>query len=162
MKNKITIPGRVQFDPPDMTNKHKRQASWKKMILFNIDGELCEYYAWFIKKRYNLTLNPPLRRAHFTVVNDASREISGDWEAVKKMYDGLPVEITYDLDKIRTDSKHWWIDCTSNEAIAIRSALGLGKPHWRFHITIGHANEKNIQHSNYIHSLVKRFGGNYN
>jgi hypothetical protein len=44
----------------------------------------------------------------------------------------------------------------------IRSELGLGKPYFGMHLTIGYANEKNLEHSKYIHGLVTKYGGGYN
>ena len=41
-----------------------------------IDGDVSEYYAWFVKKRYNLTLNKPLRGAHVSFINDSMRDLS--------------------------------------------------------------------------------------
>jgi hypothetical protein len=32
----------------------------EKMAMILLDGDVTEYYAWFIQKRYNLILNKPL------------------------------------------------------------------------------------------------------
>ena len=51
MKDRITITGRIGFEPEDKTNKHLLQSSWKKIAMVFINGDICEYYSWFIKKK---------------------------------------------------------------------------------------------------------------
>jgi hypothetical protein len=159
MSNKIIIQGKILFDPEDKTKKHAKQASWKKVVMFEIGGDLSELHGWFIKKRFNLSLNRPLRKAHMTVVNDKIDTIKNikQWETIKEQYNGKTVDIEMDLDRIRTDGKHWWICAESNEAVMTRRMLGLSdRPYFGYHITIGHANEKNIEHSRYLHRLIKK------
>jgi len=144
----------LSFDPKDYTNKHKTQSSWKKILLANLDGDFCEYYAWFIKKRFNLTLNTPLRKAHLTIVNDRSLDIK-NWEKIKKEWEGKEIDISFDTD-IRTNGEYWWLRADSNDARSLRSLLSLNPdPFFNFHITIGFPNEKNIDHSHYILKTIK-------
>ena len=131
-------------------------------------GEICEYYCWFVKKRYNLELNKNLRGAHVSFINDSIRdlgnngaksieEVDATWEAVKKKWDGKSVEIFLDPDA-RTDSKTWWLNIPEERRDllqGIRSELGLGRPYFGMHMTIGITNSKTIAHSEYIHSLIK-------
>lgn len=156
--NKIIIPAKIVFDPVDKTKKHVKQSTWKKVVMFEIGGDLSEYQGWFIKKRFNLDLNRPLRKAHMTVVNDKISDIKNlsNWEKIKKDLNGREVEIEVDFNRIRTDGKHWWVCGESNEAVMTRRTLGLSdRPYYGYHITIGHANEKNIEHSRYLHRLIK-------
>ena len=45
-----------------------------------------------------------------------------------------------------------------DDARNIRSAMGLTPdPYFGLHLTIGHANERNIEHSEYILNQCKRF-----
>jgi hypothetical protein len=44
----------------------------------------------------------------------------------------------------------------------IRSELGLGKPYYGMHMTIGYCNSKNEEHSRYIHGLITKYGEGYN
>lgn len=169
MIEKITIIGQIRFEPEDRTKKHREQSSWKKIAMVNFNGDVTEYYAWFVKKRFNLELNKPLRGAHISFINDSIKDISKNgelsnkevnllWESVKKKWDGVKVPITLELTP-RTDDKYWWLrvaDESRHELQGIRSELGLGKPYWGLHLTIGYANEKNIFHSKYIHGLVKK------
>lgn len=136
-----------------------------------IDGDVTEYYSWFLEKRYNITLNKPLRGAHISFINDSMRDLSlnGErtleeteeiWNKVKKKYHGKPIEVVLDLDP-RTDSRTWWFNIPQNERDVIqniRNELGLKKPYFGLHMSLGYANEKNIGHSTYIHeSLTKGF-----
>jgi hypothetical protein len=155
----IRIKGKIVFDPPNYTSKHNKQASWKRIAMVSFDGEMAEYYAWFIERRYNLVLNRPLRGAHITFVNDSIREIKGGneaWEEVKKRWDGKEIDVILNTDA-RTNGEHWWLKADETpEFWTIRGELGLERPFWGLHMTIGYANERNIEHSNYIHGLIKK------
>jgi hypothetical protein len=114
-------------------------------------------------------LNKPLRGAHISFINDSIKELScngtktieqidADWEAVKKKWDGKEIPVILDLDA-DTDNKHWWLRVSPqyrDRLHSIRAELGLGQPFFGLHMTIGYANEKNIEHSKYIHRLVKK------
>ena len=92
----ITLEGTIYFDPEDKTNKHKSQTSWKKMAMVIFKGDICQYYAWFIKKRFGIDLSRPLRGAHISFINDSIDEMTTHcnttserralWEKVKKKY----------------------------------------------------------------------------
>lgn len=169
MTNRITLTGKIEFEPEDKTTKHKSQSSWKKMAMILIDGDVTEYYAWFIEKRYNLVLNKPLRGAHISFINDSMRDLTNNgekteeealilWESVKKKWHGKTLQIVLDLDP-RTDDRIWWLIIPHDERDeiqSIRDELGLGKPFFGLHMSIGYANEKNIEHSIYIHELIKK------
>lgn len=169
MNNRITLTGKIEFEPEDKTKKHMNQASWKKMAMVLIDGEICEYYAWFIQKRYNLMLNKPLRGAHVSFINDSMRDLTQNgkiseaealntWEEVKKKWNGKKIDIVLDLNP-KTDDRTWWLNIPHDERDGlqgIRSELGLGKPFFGMHMSIGYANEKNIEHSVYIHESIKK------
>lgn len=169
MNNKITLIGKIAFEPEDKTKKHKNQASWKKVAMIFIEGDVTDYYAWFLQKKYNIILNKPLRGAHISFINDSIRdlslnntrsfeEIEVEWNKVKKKWHGKKIEITLDLDP-RTDSRTWWLNIPNEDRVhiqAIRNELGLGRPFFGMHMSIGYANEKNIEHSTYIHELIKK------
>lgn len=180
MDNLVKYRGKIVFDPEDKTNKHMNQASWKRMAMVLLEPDLksgekgiTDYYAWFIEKRYNLKLNRPIRGAHISFINDSVRdmgEYADQWDAVKEKWDGKEIDIYVNLDA-RTDasepgsSGHWWMHIPEEyrtELHAIRAELGLGRPYYGLHMSIGYANEKNIEHAAYIHALLKKYGGNYN
>ena len=166
--DRILLTGRIEFEPENVTKKHNLQASWKHIAMVLFDGDITDYYAWFIKKRYNLVLNKPLRGGHVSFINDSFKEMSMNgkrsmeevkkvWDQVKKKWDGIEVPVMLDVEP-RTDDKHWWLPVSHEHRDllhGIRAELGLGRPFWGLHMTIGYANEKNIEHSKYIHRLVK-------
>lgn len=161
--NTVTLKGIIYFDPDDKTNKHKRLSSVRRTAMVLLDPKLREgdkgisdYYAWLISSRYNLFLNRPLRGAHVTIINDYANKMNGNWDKVKAKWHKKEVEVTLYLDP-KTDDKHWWLTVPeeNRELLhGIRTELGLGRPHWGLHMTIGYANEKNIDHSRYLHSLL--------
>jgi hypothetical protein len=168
MKTKITYNGKIGFEPVNRTKKHENQASWKRIAMVHFDGDICEYYAWFIKKRYNLELNKPLRGAHVSFINDSVRDLTKQgqisldemnkaWEETKKKWDGKVIPVTFDLEAC-TDDKHWWLRVSHDDREllhGIRAEVNLDRPFFGLHMTIGHANEKFLEHSKYIHRLVK-------
>ncbi len=168
MDNRITLTGKISFEPEDKTNKHKSQASWKKIAMIIFDGDVTEYYAWFIQRRYNLNLNKPLRGGHISFINDSIRDLSLNgtrtpeeidiaWNALKKKWDGKKIDVVLDLTP-KTDDRIWWLNIPQDERDeihAIRNEIGLGRPYFGLHMSIGYANEKNIAHSVYLHNLIK-------
>jgi hypothetical protein len=168
MSNKIIITGKIKFEPINKTKKHESQANWKRIAMIFFDGDLSDYYAWFINKRYNLELVKPLRGAHISFINDNIRDmvknINGGefeaniaWNKAKNKWDGVTIPITLDLNP-KTNDKHWWLNIpvdACQQLDSIRHEVNLGPPNFRYHMTIGYVNEKNVQHSKYIHSLIK-------
>ena len=162
----IKVQGTIMFDPINITVKHKNQSLWKKIAMVTLEGDLCNYYAWFVKKRYNLDLNKPMRNAHVTFINDSYQDMGTEtekekeekWQVVKKKWNGKKIDVYLDLG-LKTDGEHWWLRVTPEKRTIfdeIRSEVGLGRPYWGMHMTIGYANSKNIEHSKYIHSMIKK------
>jgi hypothetical protein len=154
----------IKFDPIDVTNKHKKQASWKRvaMIQFYDDSDI--YYQWFLCRRYNLKINRPLRGSHVTFINDSKKEITGDWYELKKKYHNTEISVTLDLEP-KTDSNnegsslHWWLKIPEEnrgQIHSIREEIGLGRPYWGLHMSLGYVNEKHQEHSKYIHRQILR------
>lgn len=169
MQERITIYGTIGFEPENKTNKHHNQASWKKVAMVFIDGDICEYYAWFLQRRYSITLNKPLRGAHISFINDSMRDLTQNgtiseedalksWEDCKQKWGGKQIKIVLDLNP-RTDDRSWWLNIPNDERELlheIRAEIGLGRPHFGLHMSMGYANEKNIFHSTYIHDCIKK------
>lgn len=154
--NFFEIEARIEFDPKNYTKKHENQSSWKKSVIAYIDGDLCEYYSWFIKKRYNLELLKPLRKSHMTIVNDKFHN-EKLWNKVKKKWDGKTIKIKFDVNS-RTNGEHWWLRSDSEDARSLRTDLKLNpQPYYKYHITIGLTNSKTRFHSEYIHTLTNKF-----
>lgn len=166
--DRIQITGRIEFEPENVTKKHNLQASWKHIAMVLFEGDITNYYAWFIKKRYNLILNKPLRGGHISFINDSFKdmslnghhsidEVKEKWNVVKEKWNGVKVPITLSV-SARTDGNHWWLnipDEDRKDLHGIRAELGLGRPFFGLHMTIGYANEKYLEHSKYIHRLLK-------
>lgn len=135
------------------------------MVFF--EGDVCEYYAWYLKKRFNLTLNKPIRNAHISFVNDRNNDMTLDgqltleqvninWNRIKDAWDGREVDISICLD-YDGDGYHWWLNVEEESKKSlqmIRNELNLGKPYYDFHMSIGYANERNIEHSKYVRRLL--------
>lgn len=179
MNHLVSYPGKIVFEPENKTKKHENQASWKKMAMVLFDGDIAEYYAWFIKKRFNLELNKPLRGAHISFINDSltdmgngaksNEEIETMWESVKSKWNGKEIIVTLNLHPY-SDINHWWLIVDHNhreELHAIRAELGLGRPYFGLHMSIGYASdmflvnlgygdERSINHSKYINELMKK------
>lgn len=161
----MPYPGVIHFDPVNVTKKHTNQATWKRVALVMFEGDVAEYYAWFVEKRYGLKLNKPLRGAHISFLNDSLNDmkiglqlaqddaVEQVWHQVKSKWDGQAVDIILDVDA-RSDAKHWWLNVADRELLhAIRAELGLGRPFYGLHMSMGYANERNLEHSKYIINL---------
>jgi hypothetical protein len=156
----IKISGKIVFDPKDKTAKHRNQATWKRvaMVVFD-DADICEYYSWFINKRYNIFLNRPLRSGHITFINDKTEDINDKWDEVKQKWNGKSIDVVLDID-VRTNGLHWWLNIPHEfrqDLQNIRYELGLGYPYFGMHLTIGSARAGiHEEHSKYIHECISK------
>ena len=156
MENTFKISGKIVFDPVDYTSKQKRQSEWKKVAMIMLEPDLkqgdkgiTEYYAWFVKKRFGIHLQKPLRDGHVTLINDRASDTNGKWEEVKKKWNGKEIDIHLHIDPFlgiknrRGNYIDWWLTVPyeyRDELGAIRMELGLpAKPYFGFHMTIGTA-----------------------
>ena len=152
----LKLKGRIEFQPEDKTKKHKNQSSWKRVALIKTEDDLSEYYSWFIKKRFNLTLNKPLRGSHITFINDSEQEVPL-FEEASDLFNNKEINFYIDLEP-RSNGEHWWLRVYCSEVEAIRVICGGKKePYFSLHLTIGFANERNIEHSKYILECCKKF-----
>lgn len=173
METTIKYQGLIHFNPVDVTKKHQKQSDWKRIAMINFEGEICQYYSWFLNKRYGIMLNKPLRNAHVSFINDSiydiqkalnKKDIDADWENLKAKYNRKPMEIELDL-FIKSNGKHWWINVSESSRIElnkIRSEIGLGKPFFGLHMSVGYVNEYYEEQSNYILNICTKFGKEYN
>lgn len=153
----IKVRGILDFAPMDRTRKHRSQSSWKRTAMIITKCEIDQYYAWFLKKRFNLELNRNLRGTHISIIND--RMSQEDFEMGSKIFNKKEIDFFYDPKDINSSGKHWWINISCPEAESIRESMGLSRiPFYGFHLTIGHANERNEAHSEYIINQIKKFG----
>lgn len=149
--------GKIKFDPKILTKKHKSQDGWKNVAIVELSGDICEYYKWFIEKRFHIRLKQNIRGPHITIINDQKGD-ENLYQTAKNKWDGKIIEFEYDLNRIRTDKKHWWISASSPVFSKIRVEAGLGeKYYYGFHITIGAIHEHDIYNMDYILNNIKRF-----
>lgn len=148
---------KIIFDPKDVTKKHISQSSWKKVVIAEIPGDLCDYYAWFLKSRFGLVVQTPLRNAHMTIVND-KYDWDRKWNRIKEKWNNTLIDIEYS-NNIRSNGEHWWLKLDKpKQAMQLRQDLGLRpEPFFTFHITIGSPNNKMAEHSQYILRQLIRF-----
>lgn len=153
----IEVKGRLNFSVADVTRKHKNQSVWKRTAIIQTNCDLDKYYSWILKKRFSLDLNKNLRGSHVTIISD--RMDGGIFDGAKSIFHGKEISFFFDPKNIKSNGRHWWIDVSCPDAENIRQSVGLSRtPYFGFHLTIGHANEINIPHSEYILNQIKRFG----
>ena len=131
------VRGILDFSPEDKTKKHVSQASWKSIAMIRTNCELDRYYAWFLKKRFNLELNKNLRGTHVTFIND--RMCKDIFEQAAKMFDGKEIDFYVETEP-RSSGEHWWLRVHCPESETIREVMGLSRdPFYALHLTLGHA-----------------------
>jgi len=157
MENTFKISGVILFDPKEITSKQSRQGEWKKTAMVMLEPDLgrnekgiTEYYAWFIKKHFNLPLQKPIRNAHVTFINDRASDIkNNNWEEVKKKWNGKKIDVVVHVDPFlgiknrKGNYCDWWLTVPyeyRGELHSIREELGLrARPYFGLHMTIGTA-----------------------
>lgn len=151
----IKVRGILDFTPEDFTKKHKNQSSWKRVAIIKTNCDMDQYYAWFLKKRFNLELNKNIRGTHITFISDKmDRDI---FEQASKIFNGREIDFFIEIEP-RSNGQHWWLRVHCPESEAIRESMGLTRsPYFPLHLTIGYVNEKNIKHSEYILEQCKIF-----
>jgi len=151
----IKVKGILEFSPEDVTRKHKNQSSWKRVAMIRTDCDLDRYYAWFLKKRFNLELNKNLRGSHVTFISDKLEK--SIFDEATKIFNGKEIEFFIETEP-RSNGGHWWLRVHCPDAESIREAIGLPRdPYFGLHLTIGHANNKNYLHSLYAWRCFERF-----
>jgi len=166
------VRGILDFSPEDKTKKHVSQASWKKVAMIRTNCELDRYYAWFLKKRFNLELVRNLRGTHVTFIND--RMDAQTFNQFTDLFDGKEIDFYVETEP-RSNGEHWWLRVHCPEAESIREIMGLSRePFFGMHLTLGRAEERYpegveennnsilkikkdyIEHSEYILECCKR------
>jgi hypothetical protein len=149
------ISGKIEFEPENLTKKHTTQ-SWKRVAMVILPCDLYAYYAWFIKKRFSLELNKPLRNTHVTFISDRLQEkVFCDG---KEIFDGKEVTLFLENEP-RSNGEHWWLRVHSPDLEDVRESMGLSRePYFAFHMTLGYAaTEARRAHSEYILRQCQRF-----
>jgi hypothetical protein len=147
--------GVLNFEPIDRTKKQKNQSSWKRTALIETDCDLERYYAWFLEKRFSLKLNKTIRGTHISFIND--RVDFKLFEEASKFFNGKEIKFYYEVEP-KTNGKHWWVRIYSPDAENIRESMGLSRhPYFGLHLTLGYANDKYLDHSQYIERQCVNF-----
>ena len=156
----LEIAAKLRFDPTHKTKKHYAQASWKRIVVAQLNCDMHLYYAWFLKRRFNLNLVQPLRGAHITIVSDIMDE--NIFQQAKPIFDKKEIKFQYEPSEIRSNGIHWWLKVYSQDAVNIRTAMGLSpNPYFGLHLTLGHVNDEgekgkiDLAHSKYILDCIK-------
>ncbi len=164
----MLIQGKIIVEPDDITNKHRKQSEWKRMSIISFDDDLCDYYSWFIYKKYLLKLNKPIRGSHISLINDSVKDIKFGlgiendliiteyWNKFKDECNDKIIDV-YLSNEIRSNGKHWWLELLPESEeyfLYLRNGLGLGEPFYGFHLSVGRANEHNSIVSEYCARLL--------
>jgi len=151
----IEVKCKIEFDPKPLSgNSDSMFKPW--WMIATIDGELTEYYAWFIKKRTGLLIQRPAWGAHISVIR-GEKPIGEQeaWDSVKAKYQNSEVTMFYDPN-IRTNGDHWWMRAHCNDFFDIREELNLPKfSSLSFHLTIGRPIPRHKEMSDYFHRCFK-------
>lgn len=145
----------IYFDPNHVTKKHEEQSSWKAVGIALLKDDTEAYYRWFLERRFNLKLIKTIRGSHLTFLNEKYENIKVDYEEAKKYFTNKKVTIKYHPKNLRFGNGFWFILAESDDLMNVRSALGLGKPYFDFHITLGNTNELGKEQSQYIKDVLK-------
>jgi hypothetical protein len=157
--NTLHTLGTLDFTVEHKTKKHNAQGVWKTTAIIKLDDDIEKYYRWFLMRRYSLELLPSIRGTHITFINDRTSEIDNEvFEQMKVAMQGKEIAVVLNLDP-RSDGIHWWLNIPEedrSEIHTIRNLIGLGRPKWGLHMSVGHAADKKIPHSQYIHRLLTK------
>jgi len=132
----------LEFDPPHLIKKHEVQGEWKKTAICNVGDDIDQYYSWFLKKRFNLSLIKPMRGSHITIINDKLYDEQKYLQA-KQIFNGKKIVFDYDPAEIRgginpKGEGFWWLKVYNTDIEAIREFAGLNrKPFFNLHLTLG-------------------------
>lgn len=149
------VKGILDFYPEDISKKHIAQSEWKRVAIIKTNCDIAHYYAWYLKTRFNLILNEPVRGTHVTFISDRVNNIK--YDTVGQELNGKEITFYYE-NTPKSNGKHWWLRVWSTDAEDIRESIGIDRiPYFSFHLTLGYANEKNIEHSKYILECCKKF-----
>lgn len=148
----VKVSAKIHFEVPHVSKKHVEQSQWKTVVIALIDGEITQYYSWFLYKRFGFKLVQPLRGGHVTFVSDRTSEVSNFAETKAKWHDKI-VEVSLDLD-VKTNGKHWWLRAECSAFDEIRAELGLAEPFFKYHVSLGYVNELTLQQSLYAYKIL--------
>lgn len=148
----IEIPSILKYDPiPLSGNVEKMFKPWWCIAL--IEGEVSEYYSWFVLKRTGIRIQRPAWGSHVSICRGEEPVNKDFW----KRHDGETLIMRYDPD-VRTNGNHWWMRIECEGMLDIREELGLPR-HGRFnlHMTLGMPIPLHKETSDYYHNYFKNY-----
>lgn len=142
--------------PRALTKKQKRsETKFKNLYLMVYTKcDIASYYRWHVKQKFGLELNKPLRGNHVSIVAETY-----DPHKFDLIRDKLPKVLVFQYDpKVLSNGKHWWLRVNSNDFVQVRRMLGLSDlPYFKFHLTIGHCKDKDLETSEWAFRYSKSF-----
>lgn len=146
----IKLDAILKYDPlPISGDAAKMFKPW--WLVGFAEGEVSEYYTWFLKNRTGIALMRPAWGSHISIVRG---EMPVNIDAWKK-YDGQVISLEYDPD-IRSNGKHWWLKVECEQMLDIREELGLVRKHpLSLHLTLGMPTPLSQDNSNYYHEFFR-------
>jgi len=114
------------------TGTYKYGRNW---CIIECDEEITRYYRhlYYLYTYKTIKLNRPRDPSHISVVTIYDKKPP---EYYDFKYQGEKVDIAYDLDFHSCDT-YVWMTVSCPHALSLREELGLGQPHYPFHLTIG-------------------------
>jgi len=152
--NLLKHPGKIIFDPQPI--KDSTNSMFKPFwIIVTIDDDLREYYSWFLKRRYRITVQRPAWGAHISVVR-GEITTQENWEYWKNIYNNKNIEFEHELIP-KTNGGHWWLKINCEELFELRTNMEYKKdPHWSFHLTLGMSVPQHQERTLYIMRLYEK------
>lgn len=100
------------------------------IVLDVFSEDLCEYYQWFIFKKFGVKLHSPMFGTHVTIVKPEEIDKNNLW----KKYENEIINVKYG--NIERHWEFWSLNIISEDIVDIRRELGLNL-FYRLHMTIG-------------------------
>ena len=123
--------GIIKYDPPRNGIKKVRPGS---VLVVDVDYGIAEYYRWWVKKHFHLTLQNNAWRPHITVI-DGRVPLNQEQMKLWKKYEKQVAHFEYSVD-IKQHWKFWTLPVQSEQLTEIRKELGMSVK-YPFHITFG-------------------------
>ena len=145
--------GKIIFDPqPISGSKDMFKPFW---VITTLEDDLRYYYAWFLKRRYRITVQRPAWGAHISVVRGEETTIE-NWEYFKNIYNNKEIEFNHELVP-KTNGNHWWLKIDCSELYELRTNMGYSKDaKWSFHLTLGMSVPQHQERTKYIMTLYEK------
>ena len=143
------ISGKLIFDP--MLNGKPCEPYW---AIIQLECDISEYYAWFLQRRYGISVIKPLWGPHVSVIRG---EICDKliWDKFKSEFNNKDIQFEYE-NGFKTNGQHWWLRVVCDEMKQMRENMGYQSNGIGLHLTIGKPKPLHIQQTQYIHTLFKK------